>query len=248
MAEATGLPVTVSIVSHGQGKMVALLLRDLSRCPQVVRVLVTHNIPEDDIPCPRSLKPRMQLIRNRHPLGFGANHNQAFGSCETELFAVLNPDIRLTNDPFPQLSAALEVGSGVIAPAVLNPGGYLEDSARRFPTPLLLLQKLVGDSDGRIQSEGTAPHDVDWTAGMFLLFPKCIFKELGGFDENFRLYYEDVDICTRLWRIGRRVMLHPGVTVIHEAQRASRRNLRYMAWHLSSMLRYFAKHMWRLPR
>ena len=249
VADAAVIPVTVSIVSHGQGVMVEPLLRDLGRCRQVVRIVVTHNIPEDDISCPEYLAPRMQRICNRHPLGFGTNHNQAFGLCETELFAVLNPDIRLTNDPFPQLAAALDAGvAGVIAPAVLNPNGLLEDSARRFPTALRLLRKLMGGGDGRAVFEGAAPHDVDWTAGMFLLFPAQTFREFRGFDEDFHLYYEDVDICTRLWRSGRRVMLHPGVTVIHAAQRASRRNLRYMLWHLSSMLRYFAKHMWRLPR
>jgi N-acetylglucosaminyl-diphospho-decaprenol L-rhamnosyltransferase len=246
---AARIPVTVSIVSHGQGAMVAQLLHDLGRCPQVVRVVLTQNIPEDDIPCPESLATRIERIRNRHPLGFAANHNQAFGSCDTQLFAVLNPDIRLTSDPFPQLAAALESNNaGVIAPAVLNPAGLLEDSAREFPTPLRVLRRLLRGSDGRIVSEGKAPHDVDWVAGMFLLFPARTFRQFGGFDTGFHMYYEDVDICTRLWRDGQRVMIHPGATVIHDAQRASRRNIRYMAWHISSMVRYFVLHLWRLPR
>lgn len=240
--------ITVSVVSHGQGRLVAALLEDLACCPNVSAVVLIQNIPEDDIPCPKSLLPRLRVIRNRHPLGFGANHNRAFGLCQTELFAVLNPDIRLVNDPFMQLSAALAADCGVIAPAVLNPDGYLEDSARRFPTPLGLLRKIIGAGDGRIVSEGVIPHDVDWTAGMFLLFSTSAFRECRGFDENFHLYYEDVDICARLWRSGRRVILHPGVTVIHAAQRASRRRLRYMKWHLSSMFRYFVKHTWWLPR
>jgi GT2 family glycosyltransferase len=249
LADVMETPVTVSIVSHGQGAMVEPLLRDLSRLPQVVRVLLTLNIPENDIPYPECLAQRIQIIRNRRPLGFGANHNQAFELCETELFAVLNPDIRLPNDPFTDLSAELGAGTiGVIAPAVLNPNGRLEDSARRFPTAVRLLCKLMRGDYGRVISADLAPHDVDWIAGMFLLFPARVFRELGGFDEDFHLYYEDVDICTRLWRIGRRVMLHPGITVIHTAQRASRRNPRYMIWHLSSMLRYLVKHMWRLPR
>ena len=247
MTDAASIPITVSIVSHGQGAMVASLLHDLGQCPQVVRVVLTQNIPEEDIPCPESLATRIERIRNEHPLGFAANHNQAFGSCETEFFAVLNPDIRLTSDPFPQLATALKASNaGVIAPAVLNPAGQMEDSAREFPTPLRLLRKLMGGSDGRILSKGNSPHDVDWVAGMFLFFPAGTFRQFGGFDEGFYLYCEDVDICTRLWRCGQRVMLHPGVTVIHDAQRASRRNLRYMVWHLSSMLRYFAKHRWRL--
>lgn len=229
--------------------MVASLLGDLSRCSGVERVVVIQNIPEDDIPCPESLLPRVLLIRNAQPLGFAANHNQAFRRCETALFAVLNPDIRLTDDPFPQLALALETaGGGVIAPAVRNPDGSIEDSARYFPTPLRLLRKLMRLGDGRITPKSLAPLDVDWVAGMFLLFPAATFRDIGGFDEDFFLYYEDVDICARLWRSGRRVILHPGVTAIHAAQRASRRKLRYMKWHLFSMVRYFGKHLWRLPR
>lgn len=153
------------------------------------------------------------------------------------------------DDPFPHLALALETSrGGVIAPAVRNPDGGLEDSARHFPTLSNLLLKLVGLSDGDVQVKGTAPQDVDWTAGMFILFPARVFSELGGFDEGFFLYYEDVDICTRVWKSGKRVMLHPGVTVIHAAQRTSRRNLRYMKWHLSSMARYLRKHAGRLPR
>lgn len=241
--------ITVSVVSHGQGRLVAALLEDLARCPEVSAVILTRNIPEDDIPCPQSLRPRLRLICNERPLGFAFNHNQAFGFCKTELFAVLNPDVRLGLDPFPQLALALQgSGGGVIAPAVRRPDGGLEDSARNFPTLLRLLRKLMGLGDGRIVVEGTAPQDVDWTAGMFLLFPASVFGELGGFDERFFLYYEDVDICTRLWRSGRRVILHPGVSVIHAAQRASRRNPRYMKWHFASMARYFGKHALRLPR
>jgi len=243
-------PITVSIVSHGQGQLVEALLNDLARCQDISAVILTMNIPENDIPCPESLRPRLQLIRNECPLGFAANHNQAFVFCETFFFAVLNPDIRLTNDPFPILASALKTtGGGVMAPLVRNPGGGLEDSARHFPTPMRLLRKLIGLGDGRITFEDMAsPQDVDWTAGMFLLFPASAFHALNGFDEGFFLYYEDVDICTRFWKSGRRVIVHPGVAVIHAAQRASRRKLGYMKWHLSSMVRYFAKHAWRLPR
>jgi N-acetylglucosaminyl-diphospho-decaprenol L-rhamnosyltransferase len=241
--------ITVSVVSHGQGGLVAALLEDLACCPNVSAVVLTQNIPEVDIPCPASLQPRLRVICNEYPRGFASNHNQAFRFCEASMFAVLNPDIRLRGDPFPQLARALEMSSGgVIAPAVRNPSGDLEDSARKFPTPLRLLRKLMGLGDGRIWIEGATPQDVDWTAGMFLLFPANVYSELEGFDEGFFLYYEDVDICTRLWRSGRRVILHPGVTVIHAAQRASRRKLRYLKWHLSSMFHYFVKHAWRLPR
>ncbi|MFN4310036.1 MAG: glycosyltransferase [Ferrovibrio sp.] len=241
--------ITVSIVSHGQGKLVAALLDDLSRCPGVSAVILTQNIPEAEIDCPESLRPRLHLIRNDRPEGFSANHNQAFRYCRTSLFAVVNPDIRLDGDPFPELATALETcNAGMIAPAVRSPEGNLEDSARHFPTPTGLFRKILGRGDGRVTINEQTPQAVDWAAGMFMLFRQDAFRSIDGFDEGFFLYYEDADICTRLWKAGIRVYLHPGISVIHAAQRASRRKPRYMAWHISSMLRYFRKHAWRLPQ
>lgn len=249
MPEITSQAVTVSVVSHGQGRLVAKLLEDLARCRDVAAVILTQNIRDSDISFPESLRSHVRVIQNVRPLGFAANHNQAFRYCETPLFAVLNPDIRLGSDPFPPMATALRVcDAGLIAPEVRNPDGVLEDSARHFPTFLQLCRKLLGKGDGRVALRGAAPQPVDWTAGMFLLFPASVFRDIGGFDEGFFLYYEDVDICARLWKSGRRVILHPGVSVVHAAQRASRRKLRYMVWHLFSMARYFRKHAWRLYR
>ena len=241
--------VIVSIVSHGQGKLVSALLEDLAHCSSVSAIIITQNIPEADIACPESLRSRVHLICNDQPRGFAANHNQAFHYCDASLFAVLNPDIRLNADPFPKLNAAIALyNAGVIAPAVRNPKASLEDSARHFPTLIQLFAKLLGLGDGRIAIHGQTPLLVDWTAGMFMVFRADAFRAIQGFDEGFFLYYEDVDICARLWKAGLSVVLHPGVSVVHAAQRASRRNLQYMMWHMFSMVRYFYKHAWRLPR
>ncbi len=248
VTEMVGRPVTVSIVSHGQGEMVSALLSDLARCPGVLEVLVTRNIPEQDIVCPESLRLRLRLICNDTPRGFAANHNQAFKQCTTPLFAVLNPDIRLGADPFPILFDTFKDSNcALVAPVVHNPEGSIEDNARYFPTPAQLFAKLLKSCDGRCSVVGNAPACVDWVAGMFMLFRADVFRDIGGFDEGFFLYYEDVDICVQLWKARRKVMINQGASVVHSAQKESRRRPRYMAWHLTSMVRYFVKHLGRLP-
>lgn len=251
MAEAPASPnVTVSVVSHGQGKLVAQLLTELTRCPGIAEIIVTQNIPEPEIACPEALGGRVRFLRNATPLGFAANHNQAFRQCTQPFYVVLNPDIGLNDaDPLPGLLACIEQPDrALVVPVVRNPDGRMEDSVRRFPTPLGLLAKLLRISDGRYGDLGQDPRAVDWAAGMFMLFRSDDFRAIGGFDAGFFLYYEDVDICARLWKSGRRVIACPGVSVIHDAQRASHRNLKYLKWHLSSMSRYFLKHAGRLPR
>lgn len=240
--------VTVSVVSHGQGHLVAGLLADLAACAQIAEVIVTMNVPEPDIACPDSLRSRLRFVRNLEPLGFGANHNQAFALCRTPFYGVVNPDVRLLANPFSALLRLLDdKETGLAVPAVVDPEGGREDSTRRFPTLSGLLGKAFGHDESRMVAAGDIPAAVDWAAGMFMVFRSETFRGLGGFDEGYFLYYEDVDLCVRLWKAGFRVLVDPGVTVIHEARRDSRRRFRYMVWHLSSMARYFFKHLGRLP-
>lgn len=240
-------PVTVSIVSHGHGELLPGLLADLEACAEVDRVILTRNVPEPNV---STLRPGwISVTENARPQGFGANHNAAFRQARTPFFVVLNPDVRFTGDPFGPLLACMQSGKfALCAPAVLNPSGAMEDSARRFPSIIDLGLKALGRYDGRVKYEpGDPPRAVPWVAGMFMLLRSADYAALSGFDERFFLYYEDVDLCARIWRSGRRVVLCPEVQVVHDARRASRRNFRHLRWHLASATRYFRKHGFR-PR
>ena len=74
-----------------------------------------------------------------------------------------------------------------------------------------------------------------------MLFRASAYKRLGGFDERYFLYYEDVDICLRAHRLELKILFCPEVSVIHHAQRASWRNLYHMRWHAMSMMRFLSK-------
>lgn len=244
------MSLCLSLVSHRQASLANQLLADLRHCQAPDRLVVTCNTTEAVPLAP--LPAGSTRIDNPTPLGFAANHNQAFTHCREDFFCVVNADLRLPGDPFPGLLARMaDPRVGVVAPMVLSPAGSIEDNARHFPTIGSLLRKAAGGPDGRYLVQPT--HDgqaigVDWVAGMFLLFRAEAFRDVGGFDDKFFLYYEDVDICARLWKAGWKVLLSPDITVVHDAQRASRRDPRYMAWHASSMTRYFFKHLGRLPR
>jgi len=78
-----------------------------------------------------------------------------------------------------------------------------------------------------------------------MMFPRSVFSLLQGFDERYFLYYEDVDICARLNLAGFPVAVLPECTVVHHAQRSSHRSLRYLRWHISSMMRFFMSPVYR---
>ena len=243
--------LTVSIISHEQGALVRDLLGDIdARVTTPVSVLVTVNVPEAVPFTAADFRFPVRFIRNDSPKGFGANHNAAFRSGRGSHFCVLNPDVRLTVDPFPPLLDALADPSlGVAGPVVCSEAGQIEASSRRYPTPLYILSKaLLGAPAAPDYAIADAPISPDWIGGMFMLFRAETYREIGGFDERYFLYYEDVDICARLRHRGYDVRLIPAASVVHAARRDSHRRPRYLGWHVRSMLRFWRSEAYRQAR
>lgn len=244
--------ITVSVVSHRQSALVNSLLNDLARyCVGRIALVVTINT-DDPVELQTALWPGpLEVLINAQPKGFAANHNAAFELCRTPYFCVCNPDIRLVEDPFPTLVDALAASdAGVVGPLVRNPAGAVEDSARRFPTLYRLLRKALATLRGPDYEVTSRPMDVDWVAGMFMLFVSSAFRAVGGFDEGYFLYYEDVDACRELHRAGKRVLYDPRVAVVHEARRQSHRDPALARHHIASAWRFLRgpERMQRLAR
>tara|TARA_Y200000002_G_scaffold26301_1_gene19748 strand:- start:4693 stop:5448 length:756 start_codon:yes stop_codon:yes gene_type:complete len=245
--------ITISIISHSQGELVKKLLKSIekSKTSSIDTIILTNNIYEEyslkdiNLPC------KLIQINNSKIKGFGENHNYAFKSCKTDYFCCLNPDITFLEDPFPDLLKAFNDNKiAMISPKIVNEDLLTEeDSIRNFPTPFLLIKKFFFNSKGtsnlNIKDNLVFP---DWIAGMFILFKSSHYKELNGFDENFFLYYEDVDLCLRAWRKNLKVANIRSIKVIHNARRDSHKKLKYMKYHLSSIFKFFFKHLGRFPR
>ena len=245
----------ISLVSHGHGVMVSRALDSLSRSllgsALQVRVMLTLNLPEPDLE--RSLESRawpfvLEFIRNSVPLGFGANHNKAFGLCKAPWFAVVNPDVfwsagdvsfwqSLTRDnssPTDCCSYGEQVG--LVCPQQLDAEGRRQDFSRALMTPWGLLGRVWRRWLGATPSGVAATVErADWVNGACMFFCAEAFAAVKGFDERYFMYCEDTDICLRLQLAGWSLQ---GLnwSVVHDAQRNTARSWRHMAWHLRSML------------
>lgn len=242
VAQSESVLLTISVVSHGQMDLIAALLQDIqSQCTGLqLELILTLNLQEKLTFELSGFSFPIKLIQNLHPKGFGANHNQTFKNSVGLYFCVMNPDIRFSSNPFPELMKSLDqTRVGVVAPLVVGEAGLPEDSFRRFPTPWTIFKKMVGYHTYPEYVMSDQEIEPDWVGGMFMLFHKNVFDFIQGFDERYFLYYEDVDLCARLQLSGYRVVFNPKSHVVHHAQRASHRSLTYMRWHLASMLRFF---------
>lgn len=240
--------LSVSIVSHGHGGHVLALLQQLSHpgSTPLARVWLTLNVPDPPLMAlPAQGWPfELCLITNPHPQGFGANHNQAFAREQAQAtpagcFAVLNPDLSWDSDPFPPLLAALrEPRAGCTYPLQLSPQGQEQDHRRVLPTPSALWRR---HALGRPRSVA----QTEWVNAAFLVFPAHVFAALGGFDTGYFMYCEDVDLSLRLQLAGHRLVEAPTARVVHDAHRASRRDLRHLQWHLRSLWRLWRSEPYR---
>jgi N-acetylglucosaminyl-diphospho-decaprenol L-rhamnosyltransferase len=225
--------ITASVVSHGQMRLVNTLIADLlsHAGPQLKCLVVTLNVPEPEPVRADGAPFQVITLRNDRARGFGANHNRAFRHCSTDWFAVLNPDLRLSDDALSHLLATREPGDGLIAPLVLNADGTSADAARRLPTPLQIARR-------RLRKRPHEPDpDFDWLAGMCLMLNSDAFRSLGGFDERFYLYCEDTDLSMRMQLAGWRLRRVTNVKLTHDARRESHRSVRYLGWHIGSLAR-----------
>lgn len=245
--------IHISIVSHGQWHLIRDLLQDLDVLDSRTRFQVTLilNVPESEMFTLDGYSFPVRLIENTQSLGFAENHNQAFqnpvNAQERKYFFVINPDVRINQDVFPDLVQQLESNAeiGVLTPVVVNDKGVREDSIRILPTPWIILKKVFQiqiPASAEITDSIAKP---DWIAGMFMGFRSDVFKDIQGFDDKFFLYYEDVDICSRLWLRGLQVRVNPNISIVHNAQRDSHGDIKYLKWHLNSMLHFFLSKVYR---
>ena len=242
--------ITISVVSHNQGSILRNLLKKLDKYSRfIAKVIVTFNTSEKINISSLSFSYEVVCIQNSKSKGFAENHNQAFMKCQSEFFCVMNPDIDLNIEPFENLIKCFKDSSVcVVAPQIKSLDGIVEDSARYFPTIGSIMKKKIFGYRGifPIGNDAVIVYP-DWIGGMFLLFDSIKYRNLNGFDERYFLYYEDVDLCLRAWKEGYKVILSLDVDVIHDARRTSHKNLKYMKWHITSMIRFFILHIGRFP-
>ncbi len=240
--------ISISIVSHGDWQPLAPMLASIATHEPVDRIelIVTDNLG-DDLP---ELAPlgwhSIVMLRPDRQRGYAANHNAAFARAAGEFFCVLNPDVLFTQGVFEALLEHLQSGRGhMVAPVLVDSHGTLQDSFRPLPTPWQIIGRWLGVADSPPAVDAGRLLHPDWIAGMFMLMRSATFSRLGGFDPDYRLYFEDVDLCTRLRLAGMSVLVDPGLRLLHDPRRRSRRPGQHLLWHLHSAARFFASETYR---
>lgn len=245
---------SVAIVTYNSSDLIERSLNALGD----MNVVIVDNASSDDTIKRVSGYEHVRVIPLRRNRGFGTAANIAIKATDGDIL-LLNPDVVAEQSGIAALEGDLNryPKAGIVAPQLRYPTGDTQSSARTFPSPLTMLMRRT--SLGRT-SFGTARLSthldpvgnvsrgvpVDWVLGAAMLIRREALDDVGGFDERFFLYGEDVDLCYRMWAARWQVRLAGGVTFVHDYQRQSAHtfDLRNRATrsHWISALRLFAKH------
>lgn len=177
--------------------------------------------------------PTVSLIASPDNLGYSRGNNVGLARARGEFVFILNPDTQVAPHALPDLLAALHADPqvAVVGPLLRYPDGSVQASRRRFPTLLTLFlestwwqglaPRAVLDHFYARDLPPDQPAEVDWLVGAALLVRRAAYDQVGGFDEGFFMYSEELDWCRRLKQAGWRVRHVPTAEVMHFEGRAS---------------------------
>lgn len=259
------LDVSIIIVHTFERQLVRQTLRSLRRsAPKVsYEVIVVDNNPAAGMGQTLATEFHdvvyVPLTKN---VGFGSAMNRGMEKAQGRYILIFNPDIIVRSGSLEELVRFMDISSdvGVCGPQLLNPDGTLQHSCYRLPSlflPAYRRTPLGKWSHGREAVEDylmmhdahDETMDVDSLIGAALFCRAEVLKEIGMFDEQFFMYYEDNDLCRRFWQAGHRVVYHPGSVMVHYHRRASADGglfsqlLSKFAWiQIASFIKYYRKY------
>lgn len=211
--------------------------------------------------------PRIQFLGSKDNLGYAKIVNKAVLHASGEYILVLNADIIVKKGAVEYMLGFMKKNKnvGVAGPQLINFDGSIQCSRFKFYTPTIAIlrrtavgktpwgKKKVEDflmKDKSISINDNEPYEADWLMGSAIMLRASTFEKVGLFDERFFMYFEDVDLCTRIKAVGLKIFYLPAAKMYHYHIRISYKKgglgdlvaNRYARIHVISALKYFWKH------
>ncbi len=226
-----------------------------ARLPGLEVIVVDNASGDGSTEMARGEFPAARLIANDRNVGFPAGNNQGFAAARGRFVMTLNPDTEVIGNTLAEMIAYLDAHPdvGALGPQVLNPDGSIQSSRRRFPTFTTALFEstwLQGVAPRgvlrRYYLDDVSPEvtqEVDWLTGACIAVRREALETVGGFDESFFMYSEELDWCRRIQSAGWGIVYLPDAKVIHHIGQSSEQAV--AARHIyfqTSKVRYFRKY------
>jgi GT2 family glycosyltransferase len=251
--------ISVIVVSWNAKRYLLECLESLTaqRPTRTMETIVVDNGSSDGSPEMVHEKfPGVSLIENGENLGFAKANNIGIRNSKGRYVCLVNSDVKVLESTLDRLCDFMDQNPrvGIVGPKVFWPNGTLQDSCRTFPSlwnnicSSLWLSRVFPKSRFFSGEHMTYfPHDkvckVDSLVGAFLMVRREAIEQVGLLDEQFFIYYEEVDWCKRFWNKGWQVVFYPDAEIIHYGRASSSNSpLRFSLEQQGTQLQYWKKH------
>ncbi len=257
------IKLTISIVNYNAGDYLIRCLESIEKVYDEVplKVVVVDNDSKDDsIERAKKQFKNVEFILNKENVGFGKAHNQVLNNLETDYVLILNPDTQIEKGVLATMIKYMDENRdvGVSTGKIILSNGKVDLTAHRgFPSPLAAFKYYILKDDSLYhlsKMDLDTIHEVDAISGSFFLTRKYILDKVGGFDEDYFMYAEDIDLCLRIKNAGYKIIYNPTVSILHhkgistgvkqltkEQSKASAETRRNMTDYFYSTMRIFYK-------
>ncbi|RSK40567.1 glycosyltransferase family 2 protein [Mangrovimonas spongiae] len=210
-------------------------------------IVVDNHSPDDSCQMIKNNFPEVILIENKENLGFSKGNNIGVSKAKGEYVCVLNPDTVVTEDTFKTLLQFSDTQEklGIVGCKLIDgTGTFLPESKRNIPTPKVALYKMLGFSKQYYanQINQSKIGEVPILVGAFMLLKTSIYKEVGGFDEDYFMYGEDVDLSYKVLKSGYKNFYNGTTTVIHYKGESTLKDVNYAKRFYGAMQIFYKKH------
>lgn len=254
------IDISVIIVNYNVKEFAANLLESLEKARDGLNLeifLVDNASSDGSLSYLRRRYPEVIYIGNKENTGFGRANNQAIRQARGTYTLLINPDTIVRQDTLRVMHGHMEEHpeTGAAGCKMLNPDGtFAPESRRTVPTPMTALWKILGltklfPGSRRFSAYYMGGEDenkagrVPVLSGAFMFFRTSLLKETGGFDEQFFMYGEDIDLCYRIRQQGWEIDYVPATSIIHyKGESTKKENLDYVVTFNKAMYLFFRKH------
>jgi len=232
--------LSIIIVNYHNSPMLGDCLESLNRTIQKIKfeiILIDNSSKDDGLASILKRYPNTQLIDNSKNVGFARANNQGAKTANGDFLLFINPDTIMTEGAIESMLDYIRSDSsiGIIGPKVLNLDQTIQYSCRKFPTIWaglfnrysLMTRLFPNNRYSRdylmLDYDHNSIRSVDWVSGCCMMTPVSIFRRTNGFDENYFLFIEDVDLCQIMRKENYRVDYLPSAKIFHKISSSNAR-------------------------
>ncbi|PNW28540.1 glycosyltransferase family 2 protein [Formosa algae] len=210
-------------------------------------IVVDNDSADDSCKMVKTLFPEVTLIENKTNFGFSKGNNIGVAQAKGEYICILNPDTVVAEDTFIRVLkfAEQQIDLGIIGCKLIDGSGtFLPESKRNVPTPNIALKKILGDTSSYYANhlDENSIGETEVLVGAFMVLKQEVYHSVNGFDEDYFMYGEDVDLSYKILNKGLKNYYFGETTVIHFKGECTFRNHQYAKRFNGSMRIFYQKH------